>query len=234
MDEFLGSPEAVAAGDPDAIAGLFEGLTLSGFAMQAAQSSRPASCCEHLFSHILDMTHHRYNGKLQSHGFQVSVGTLTMCAAFDELFKLDLTQIDVDACVEAWPSLEQEQERALKLFEGFPVPKLGYTEITKKYGDKEVVRAEMTRLKNEWPEFKAKLQAQMYSFEKMQKNFQIVGAPSDPTHIGCTRQQFKDMFSKVQLMRFRYNLLDLGKRGGFYDTIVDSIFAKGGAWEIEA
>jgi glycerol-1-phosphate dehydrogenase [NAD(P)+] len=157
-----------------------------------------------------------------------------MCAAFDELFKLDLTQIDVDACVEAWPSLEQEQERALKLFEGFPVPKLGYTEITKKYGDKEVVRAEMTRLKNEWPEFKAKLQAQMYSFEKMQKNFQIVGAPSDPTHIGCTRQQFKDMFSKVQLMRFRYNLLDLGKRGGFYDTIVDSIFAKGGAWEIEA
>ena len=42
------------------------------------------------------------------------------------------------------------------------------------------------------------------------------------------------MFSKVQLMRFRYNLLDLGKRGGFYDTIVDSIFAKGGAWEIEA
>ena len=40
------------------------------------------------------------------------------------------------------------------------------------------------------------------------------------------------MFSKVQLMRFRYNLLDLGKRAGFYDKIVDAIFAKGGAWEI--
>ena len=234
INEFLGDPEAVAAGDPKAIAGLFEGLTLSGFAMQAAQSSRPASCCEHLFSHILDMTHHRYNGKLQSHGFQVSVGTLTMCAAFDEVFKLDLTQIDVDALVEAWPTLEQEQERALAIFEGFPVPKLGYTEITKKYGDKEVVRAEMTKLKNEWPALKAKMQAQMYSFEKMKENFRIVGAPYDPTHIGCTRQQFKDMFEKVQLMRFRYNLLDLGKRGGFYDTIVNAIFDKGGAWEIEA
>jgi hypothetical protein len=42
------------------------------------------------------------------------------------------------------------------------------------------------------------------------------------------------MFEKVQLMRFRYNLLDLGKRGGLYDTIVNAIFDKGGAWEIEA
>ena len=42
----------------------------------------------------------------------------------------------------------------------------------------------------------------------------------------------KDMFAKVQLMRFRYNLLDLGKRGGFYDRIVEPVFAPGGAWDI--
>lgn len=57
------------------------------------------------------MTHHRFNGKLQSHGFQVSVGTLTMCAVFDELFKLDFSDLDVDACVEAWPTLEEMQNR---------------------------------------------------------------------------------------------------------------------------
>ena len=32
-------------------------------------------------------------------------------------------------------------------------------------------------------------------------------------------------------MRYRYNLLDIAKRGQFYDAIVDPIFAKGGAWE---
>ena len=111
LDAFLSQPDQVAAGDPDAIADVFEGLTLSGFAMQAARSSRPASCCDHLFSHILDMTEHRYQGKLQSHGFQVAIGTLTMCAVFDELFKQDLSALDVEACVAAWPSLEQEQER---------------------------------------------------------------------------------------------------------------------------
>ena len=40
------------------------------------------------------------------------------------------------------------------------------------------------------------------------------------------------MFPFVQLMRFRFNLLDLGKRGMFYDKIVNPLFAKGGAFEI--
>ena len=232
LDGFLADPDGVAAGEPQAIADLFEGLTLSGFAMQAARSSRPASCCDHLFSHIMDMTEHRFNGELQSHGFQVAIGTLTMCAVFDELFKLDLTQLDVEACLEAWPTLEQEQERALDVFKDFPAPNLGYNEITKKYGDKDAVRAELTRLKAEWPELKSRLQGQMYSFTKMQDLFRRAGAPYDPSHIGLTRSQLKDMFPFVQLMRFRYNVLDLAKRGCFYDRIVEPIFARGGALEI--
>ncbi len=232
LDDFLANPEAVAKGDPEAIAGLFEGLTLSGFAMQAARSSRPASGCEHLMSHIMDMTEHRYKGELQSHGYQVGVGTITMCALFDELFKLELDKIDVDACVEAWPSLEEEQKRALEVFKGFPSPKLGYNMITGKYGDKEVVRKELTRLKNEWPELKAKLQAQVYSFEKMQDLLKKVGAPHDPSHIGLGRKELKAMFPIIQMMRARYNVLDLAKRGGFYDDIVEPIFAKGGTLEI--
>lgn len=232
LDDFLADPDGVAAGEPKAIADLFEGLTLSGFAMQAAKSSRPASCCDHLFSHIMDMTEHKYNGELQSHGYQVAIGTLTMCAVFDELFKLDLSQIDVDACVDAWPTLEQEQHRALEIFKDFPAPQLGYTEITKKYADRDVVRDELTKLKENWPEFKQKLQGQMYSFEKMQDLFARAGAPSDPSHIGLTRQQLKGMFPFVQLMRFRYNLLDLARRGCFYDAIVEPVFAKGGALEL--
>ena len=232
IDDFLANPDAVAAGDPKAIADLFEGLTLSGFAMQAARSSRPASCCDHLFSHFLDMSGHRFNGKLQSHGFQVAIGTLTMCAAFDELFKLDLSNLDVEACLEAWPSLEQEQERALKLFDGTAAPKLGYESITSKYENKEKVREDLNRLVAEWPQFKAKLQGQVYSFAKMQDMFRRAGAPYETEHIGVTREQIRDMFPIVQLMRYRYNLLDLAKRGQFYDSIVDPIFAEGGAWAL--
>ena len=231
IDDFLADPDAVAAGDPQAIADLFEGLTLSGFAMQAARSSRPASCCDHLFSHFLDMSGHRFNGKLQSHGFQVAIGTLTMCAAFDELFKQDLSQLDVEACLAAWPTLESEQARALELFKDTAAPKLGYESITSKYEDKEKIREDLERLVATWPEFKAKLQGQVYSFAKMQDMFRRAGAPYETEHIGVKREQIRDMFPIVQLMRYRYNLLDLAKRGQFYDAIVDPIFAAGGAWE---
>ena len=232
LDAFLSQPDQVAAGDPDAIADVFEGLTLSGFAMQAARSSRPASCCDHLFSHILDMTEHRYQGKLQSHGFQVAIGTLTMCAVFDELFKQDLSALDVEACVAAWPSLEQEQQRALALFKDFPAPRLGYDEITKKYDGADVVREQLTRLKTQWPSLKERLQKQVYSFSKMQDLLRRAGAPADPADIGLTRRGLRDMFPLVQLMRFRFNLLDLAKRGGFYDAIVDPLFAPQGPFAI--
>lgn len=56
MGGFLCNPEGIAKGDVQAVADLFEGLSLSGFAMQGAKSSCPASCCDHLFNHIMDMT----------------------------------------------------------------------------------------------------------------------------------------------------------------------------------
>jgi len=232
LDDLLSDPAGVAAGDPKAVADLFEGLILSGFAMQAARSSRPASCCDHLFSHILDMTHHRYRGKFVSHGFQVAIGTLTMCAVFDEFLKYDLSDIDVDACVAAWPTLEEEQARALKIFEGFPAPRLGYDQITQKYGDAVAVRRELSIVRDNWASLRERLAGQVWSFAKMQEMFKIAGAPYEPEHIGITRADIRDMFPKVQLMRWRYNILDLAKRGRFYDRLVDSVFSKGGAWEI--
>lgn len=232
LDAQLSNPEGVAARDPKAIADLFEGLTLSGFAMQAARSSRPASGCEHLVSHILDMTHHKFKGKLQSHGFQVAVGTVVMSAVFDEFFKLDLTKIDVDSLTAAWPSLEEEQERALEVFKDFPAPRLGYDQITLKYEGKDKVRKELSDLKAQWPALREKLQKQVYTYEKMRRLFEIVGAPYDPSMIGVTRRQLHDMFPIVQLMRPRYNILDLAKRGGFYDDIIEPVFAPGGVLDI--
>lgn len=232
LGAMIADPEGVAAGKPDAIAALFAGLTLSGIAMQVAKSSRPASCTEHLFSHVLDMTEHRHNGRFQSHGFQVAIGTLTMCAFFDEFFKMDLSTLDVDACVAAWPTLEQEQRRALDLFRDFPVPELGYTEITKKWNDAETVRVQLTRVRENWPAFKAKLQAQCYSFERMRALFAAAGAPTDPEQIGVSRAQLRGMVDFAQLLRWRINLLDLAKRAGIYDELVARVFGKGGAWEI--
>lgn len=232
LDEMLSYPEGVASGNPDAIGNLFEGLILSGIAMQCARSSRPASCTDHLFSHYLDMTEHTYKGHLQSHGFQVAIGTLTMCAFFDAFLEMDLTKLDVDACADAWPSLEDEQARAHQLFKDFFDPEFGCREMTKKYHNKETVRQQLTRMKENWPTLRDRMRKQVYPFKKMQQLFKTVGAPYDPSHIGLTRKQLYDMVPLTQMMRWRINLLDFARRACIYDELVDRVFGKGGVWEL--
>jgi len=232
LDQMLSDPEGVANKDHNAIALLFEGLTLSGIAMQAARSSRPASCTDHLFSHYLDMTAHKYKGELQSHGFQVAIGTLTMCSFFDAFLKLEMDKIDIDKCVDAWPTLMQEQARARDIYKDFVDPELGCREITRKYSDKEGVREQLTKVRDNWPALKEKYRSQVYTFEKMQNLFKIVGAPTDPSDIGVSRQMLKSIVPFAQIMRYRINLLDLAKRAMVYDKLVEMVFGDGGDWDL--
>ena len=155
-----------------------------------------------------------------------------MCAFFDALIDMDLRDLDIDKCVEQWPSLEEEQQRALEIFKNFVSPELGYKEITTKYNNKEEVREQLTLFKKHWPLLKAQYRKQVYPFEKMQERFRKVGAPTDPSVIGVTRQQLKDMLPFVKLMRWRINMFDLARRRGFYDELVEKVFGKGGAWEV--
>ena len=227
LNSILAENERIAAGDPEAVGDLFVGLTLTGLAMQIAHTSRPASCSEHLYSHYLDMTEYRYKGKFQSHGFQCAMGTVIMSACFDEFLKMDLSKLDVDACVAAWPTLEQEQKRALDIFKDFPVPQLGYTEITKKYNDAETVRKQLQTVKDNWFDLKERIQNRVYTYDKMVALMKSVGAPVGPESIGLTRAQVRKMTDFVQLMRWRINLFDLCKRARLYDELMDRVFVKG-------
>ena len=49
---------------------------------------------------------------------------------------MDLSSLDVEECVAAWPSLEEEQSRTREIFKDFVDPELGAREMGKKYGDK--------------------------------------------------------------------------------------------------
>ena len=87
LKEALCDPAGVHAGNVAKVEQLAEGLLLSGFAMQATQSSRPASGAEHQFSHLWDMEHLKYNGASVSHGFKVGIGTLASTAFLEMLLE---------------------------------------------------------------------------------------------------------------------------------------------------
>src|SRR5690606_24859508 len=85
LRQWCANADGVPRRDPTAIHGLISGLLMTGFAMQAARSSRPASGAEHQFSHLWDMEHHTHNGAAPSHGFKVGIGSLASVAVYEAL-----------------------------------------------------------------------------------------------------------------------------------------------------
>ena len=214
LPEALANPEGVAAMETGPLTKFVEGLMLGGFAMQDMQSSRPASGAEHMFSHILEMNNHTYKGDIVPHGIQVGVYTYFMCRLYEKILAYDYTQLDVEACVAAWPDWPAEEAVARKLFEGTPFPEVGVTTTKAKYLDKDGLRQQLTIAKTRWPEIKARLERQLLSAKEIERRLRVVGAPVHPEEIGATREGSLASVNVAAHMRDRYNSLDFLYRTG--------------------
>ena len=235
LRESLSAPAEVFAGDVKMTEALSEGLLMSGFAMQAIQSSRPASGTEHQFSHCWDMEDLCFNGKHVSHGFKVGIGTLASTASLEFLLEKDIENLDVDKCVEAWKSWEEQEEEIRQVFEGKPGHLArGLKESKDKYTDKEGLRKQLETLKAAWPTLKEKIRAQIIPFAEVHESLRLVGAPYEPEHIGVSRERMRKTFSYIPYMRSRFTNIDVIYRCGYLEELTEQLFGKGGIWEVEA
>lgn len=233
LKESLSDPIGVAERNPKAIATLVEGLMLSGFAMQAARSSIPASGTEHLFSHLWNMRGHTHNGRTPSHGYQVSVGTLMMCAMFDEMCKTDFSKLDVRACVSLWKNRRQMRHEAEDLFEDMPYGDYVIAESMARYKDKEEVRRQLQLMKDNWPDIKEMLQEHCFTHEQMYQLLSTVGAPTSPEQVGISLEQMRSDVAIVRHIRNRFTMFDIGLYAGKLQDWTAGVFGEGGIWEIK-
>ena len=234
LRESLSAPAAVHAGDVAMTEALAEGLLMSGFAMQAIQSSRPASGTEHQFSHCWDMEDLCFEGKHVSHGFKVGIGTLASTASIEFLLEKDIENLDVDKCVEAWKSWEEQVEEINEVFAGKPGHLArGLSEAKGKYTDKEGLRKQLEALKAAWPTLKEQIRKQIIPFEEVRENLRLVGAPYEPEHIGVSRERFRKTFSYIPYMRSRFANIDIVYRCGYMAELTERLFGKGGIWEVK-
>ena len=234
LRESLSAPAAVHAGDLKMTEALSEGLLMSGFAMQAIQSSRPASGTEHQFSHCWDMEDLCFEGKHVSHGFKVGIGTLASTASLEFLLEKDLENLDVDKCVEAWKSWEDQEAEIREVFAGMPGHLArGLKEARGKYVDKEGLRQQLEALKAAWPTLKEQIREQIIPFSEVHENLRLVGAPYEPEHIGVTRERMRKTFSYIPYMRSRFTNIDVVYRCGFMQELTDRLFGEGGIWEVK-
>lgn len=232
LKESLSYPAAVFAGDVEKTQALADGLLMSGFAMQAIQSSRPASGTEHQYSHCWDMEDLCFEGRHVSHGFKVGIGTLVSTAELEFILEKGLEGIDVDACVEAWKSWEETEEEIRTLMDGKPGHiARALVETKGKYVDKEGLRRQLVTLKAAWPELSARIREQIIPFEQVRENLKLVGAPYEPEMIGVTRERFRQTVSYIPFMRSRFTNIDVIYRLGWMNEFVERMFGDGGIWE---
>ena len=233
LKESLSDPAAVFAGDVEKTQALADGLLMSGFAMQAIQSSRPASGTEHQYSHCWDMEDLCFDGKHVSHGFKVGIGTLVSTAELEFILEKGLDNIDVDACVEAWKTWEEMESEIRTLMAGKPGHiARALVEAKGKYVDKDGLRNQLETLKSAWPQLGEKIRRQIIPFGQVRESLKLVGAPYEPEMIGVSRERFRKTVSFIPYMRSRFTNIDVIYRLGWMDEFLERMFGKGGVWEI--
>ena len=232
LGEALSRPAQTALGDVSATSLLCEGLVMSGLAMQACRSSRPASGIEHQFSHFWDMEGHTFQGHHVSHGFQVAIGTLVSTACLEYLCSCDLEHLDIDAAVAAWPSWEQQSARIRQLLSSRSVHcARALSESLAKYKDAPAIRAQLERLVSIWPSLRNSILGRIRPLQIVREDFRLAGAPYEPEMIGISRAKLRETFLAIPYMRSRFTGIDVILRAGLMERVTDYLFGPGGPWE---
>ena len=235
LREATGKPAELRDGDAQAMDALIEGLIMSGLAMQAAASSRPASGAEHQFSHLWEMEGlgHDEHPPL-SHGFKVGVGTISIAALYQRILQRDLSDLDVDRVASAWPAWDEVERRVRAAHTTPGLDEAAVAESRAKYVGADELADRLALLRERWPEIRRKVQEQLIGPEGLREMLAAAGARTGPGDIGLSMEAFKDSYRRAQMIRRRYTALDLANETGILDECVEELFAPGGFWAGEA
>jgi glycerol-1-phosphate dehydrogenase [NAD(P)+] len=225
---WISQPALLRLGDVQKTGELVKGLILTGLAMQAHHSSRPASGSEHQFSHLWEMQETAHGAV--SHGFKVGLGSIASAALYERLLAQDLSRLDISALCSAWPTRTQV-EQAVR--QSHPDPFLAGKAVEQslaKYVEPAQLRQRLELLRGRWPELQERLSAQLLSAGHLRELLLAAGCPVHPSGIGMNLTQLKTSYSLARQIRSRYTIFDLAAESGCFDACVGQLFAPGGFW----
>jgi glycerol-1-phosphate dehydrogenase [NAD(P)+] len=204
---------------------------MSGLAMQAAASSRPASGAEHQFSHLWEMEGLGYHDEPPlSHGFKVGLGSIAIAALYERILSRDLNNLDVQTLVSQWPSWEQVEQAVREAHKTPGLDRAAIVESRTKYITADQLAQRLVLLTERWPELRKRVQEQLMTADQLREMLHAAGCPTHPSDIGLDLEDFKDTYHRARMIRRRYTVLDLATETGILDECVDELFAPGGFW----
>jgi glycerol-1-phosphate dehydrogenase [NAD(P)+] len=210
---WMADADGIRRRDHEALRRLTTALMITGFAMQAACSSRPVSGAEHQFSHLWDMEHHTYRGETPSHGFKVGIGSLASIALYEALLATDIVNLDVQGAVDAWPDAAANEREIAELFPAAELRTKALLESGLKHVDRETLRSQLNLLKQQWPRTEVK------------DMLQAAGCPVESEEIGISHERLRASFRKAYHIRRRFTILDVVRRANLWEAALDRVFA---------
>jgi glycerol-1-phosphate dehydrogenase [NAD(P)+] len=224
LRDVIARPERLAAGDREAIERFFLGLVMSGLAMQAARSSRPASGSEHQFSHLWEMNGLSHHGAPVSHGFKVGMGTLAMTALYEQLLARDLTRLDVASICSRWPSADALEEHVRRTHSNPTLVETAIEQTRAKHPTTEQLRDRLELVRERWPDLRRRVTVRLLPSNELRQLLDAAGCPSRPADIGLSPTQVRQSYEAARQIRRRYTVLDLAAETGLLESCVDELF----------
>jgi glycerol-1-phosphate dehydrogenase [NAD(P)+] len=223
LGDALSAPERLSQHDPAATEQFFLGLVISGLAMQATRSSRPASGAEHLISHLWEMTGLAEGEDPPSHGTRVGIGTVLVTMLYERLLGHNLAEIDVEARVAVLPTTDVVERDVRSALPAGEVADRAVVESLAKHPTADQLRARLARLTESWPALRERLRGQLLPPTELRRRLHALGGASLPGEIGVGPSRLRADLLAARQIRRRYTMLDLATEVGLLERCIDEV-----------
>jgi glycerol-1-phosphate dehydrogenase [NAD(P)+] len=148
----------------------------------------------------------------------VGIGTLAVARLCEKVLAEPIEKLDVDTLVARWPTWKATKSSIAELFTIDELRDKAIEETRAKYLAGDELRAQLTKLRNVWPELKRRLLEQLVPSNQLATMLRDAGAPSRCEEIGISADRLCKSHRLAMHIRRRFTVLDLADRIGLLDA----------------
>lgn len=224
LDKVTSQADGLLKRDPEAVKSVMEGLLIAGIAMYYVGISRPASGMEHYFSHVWDMRSLAFEDcRCELHGIQAGLGTLYTVMAYETLINGGYKPDEKRAFEYVRSFSLDDWNSSLRSFIGPGAEAMIAGENKEHKYDVQKHAARFRIIEEHWDEIVDVIKT-LPSSESLRKLMESIGAPTDASCIGYSREQVKTTFMMTKDIRDKYVGTRLFWDLGILEEIADKTF----------
>ncbi|MBQ7292419.1 MAG: sn-glycerol-1-phosphate dehydrogenase [Clostridia bacterium] len=200
-----------------AIAAVFEGLIISGNAMEFAGISRPASGGEHYMSHVWDMRGLSFGTSVDLHGIQCAIGTRYTLAAYEQIKALTPNIKKATEYAESFSTEDWNEQ--LRAFVGEGAESMIALEKKEQKYSAEKHRDRIKLISDNWDKILKIIDEELPSSSELDKILDTIKCPKTASEIGIDEKLVPMTFKTSKDIRDKYVVSRLAWDLGVIDEL---------------